>query len=135
MGSMVSGASRCCGQHRQCLSRLDSTQPLPPKASDSRAPGVTSVKGPPEGTVRPASGQPRGERRLCATDTGGQPTLAGVQTGGWGGGGNGAHADSKDAHSALFYLGFVKLTPQLVKRDSEKNVSKAGACRQSLCGR
>lgn len=52
-------------------------------------------------------------RRVEVGRGGGQPTLAGSQTGGWGwcgcGCGNGAHAACKDAPSVLFYLGVCQV--------------------------
>lgn len=124
MGNMVRGASRSCGRHTQCLFRPDSTPSLPPKAIPGRQ-GAPVRKGIRKGLC----GRPRGSRvrrEGCAKQTpgcarlaggwgwdGGQPTLAGSQTGGWGWGGcgcgNGAHAACKGAPSVLFYLGVCQV--------------------------
>ena len=62
-------------------------------------------------------------RRVEVGRGGGQPTLAGSQTGGWGWGGVGVgmgHMPPAKMHLRFCSTwGFVKLTAQLVKRDSE----------------
>ena len=147
MGNMVRGASRSCGRHTQCLFRPDSTPSLPPKAIPGRQ-GAPVRKGIQKGLCgRPRGSRVR--REGCAKQTpggargaeggggggrggggaagpggGGPPNPGGPPRGGGGvGGGVGVgmgHMPPAKMHLRFCSTwGFVKLTAQLVKRDSE----------------